>query len=80
MQESINNLLAFADNNGTTFSHKKSIVTVFSRTHEQYKPSLFMHNYELQMLNVVKILGLNFDKKLNWNAHINKFKADCVLK
>ena len=57
---------------------KSSTAIVFEKTNKNTsKLHLTIGNDQINIVNEIKILGLTFDSKLNWNAHIETLKKQC---
>ena len=56
----------------------KTVAIHFNRKLHYAEPSLFLENRVINFKLNSKFLGIILDKKLNWKAHIQKFKSDCM--
>lgn len=62
---------------GFRFSPSKSRCIIFSKHPINRKPHMEIYNTTLKYTNNIKYLGLIFDEKLNWKAHITQLIKDC---
>lgn len=82
VQIALNRLTKWATENGFRFSAEKTVAVVFSQKRGLYPdPVLKMHQCLLPVKQEHTFLGVTFDKKLNFLAHINslKIKANKAL-
>ena len=70
LQESINIVEKFVQNNGFKFSRSKTSMLHFTKLSIPPPIELRLGNIRIQMSETVKYLGLVFDSKLDWKAHI----------
>ncbi len=70
MQFDIDQLLDWADQNKIEFNNQKTKYMIFSNSHYNNYPNLFMQNVELERVRNYKQLGLYLDENLNWESHI----------
>ena len=52
---------------------------VFTRKKHQ-KIKIKIHGKDISMQNEIKFLGMIFDSKLTWNAHINSLVSKCLCR
>ena len=77
LQELIRKLTGFATKNAFIFLSTKSTITLFENKNSNTTPAIYINNIKREVVEIVKILGITFDKKLTWLPHILKLKADC---
>ena len=65
---------------GTTFSTSKSNYMLFSRKRKIPRVVLTLNNTCIPSADTIFFLGLKFDRKLSWNAHIKYLKEACLKK
>lgn len=79
LQLTINRLVKWSTQNGFKFSPEKTVCVPFSRKRGMFpEPSLKMSNHELEVRSEHKFLGLIFDRKLTFSAHIKDLKTRCI--
>lgn len=71
LQEDINRLVACCDNNGMSLNIKKCFHIKFTRKLYTIQSTYKVLNEHIQEVNVVKDLGVLFDKKLTFVPHID---------
>ena len=75
MQRVLTDLVTWGDKTGFNFSGKKSVVMIFSKnTLQNVSFKLKLRNKILDIVHQKKFLGMIFDSKLNWQAHIENIK------
>lgn len=82
LQVTINKLTHWADKNGFRFSTQKTVAVVFTLKRGLFPdPVLTLNNTALMIKHEHKFLGITFDNKLNFLAHITalKMKANKAL-
>ena len=68
----------WCDEWGFTLSTEKTIGVIFSHHHKQPEtPALRICGKEIKIEDQVKFLGVIFDRRLNWGAHINYVVDRC---
>ena len=77
LQQALNNIERFADDNGFRFSIQKTNCVHFCRRPLHPEPSLKLYKSEITVKPEIKFLGLFFDKKLSFLPHINYLKKKC---
>lgn len=78
LQDCINKLQNWANNNGFKFSKTKTEVITFSRTQNESNIKLTLDGSEIKQTTTIKLLGMIFDNKLSWNPHIEYLKSVCT--
>jgi hypothetical protein len=79
IQQCLNNLQKWADENGFKFSKTKIVCMHFCnlrRIHNE--PSLTIDNVGIPVVKEVKFLGVIFDNKLSFIPHLKNFRAKCL--
>ena len=85
-QPAIDLAVAWGQENGLTFSHKKTQVILFKRKNKsKVECNLHMYGHKLPISIEISYLGLTMMERLNWNPHvtnkINKSKRKlCMLR
>lgn len=74
LQLSINKLYNQGLSNGFTISKEKTKTIVFTNKNKVPDLNLHMGSHLIQQDNVIKFLGMFWDRKLNWNRHIKTLK------
>jgi len=78
LQQCVNRLQVWADENGFKFSTSKSVCIHFCRKRKLHlDPQLTLNGNTLPVVESTKFLGVIFDKKLNFLAHIKYLKLKC---
>jgi ribonuclease HI len=77
LQKQLDDVVAWCDCWGFKISEAKTVGVVFTRKKQQ-NIKIKIHGNEISIENEVKFLGMIFDSKLTWNAHINSLVAKCV--
>ena len=80
LQNTLIKLQDFAFKNGFIFSSSKSVEILFEKRDSSAEPQLYFKEEKLQVVREIRVLGLIFDKKLTWSAHINNLKYECYKK
>jgi len=73
LQLTLDKLIKWSLETGFFFSPNKTKCILFTRQRKVIKPKITFENTTLDYSDNVKILGLTFDKKLNW-CHIRQLK------
>ena len=78
LQQYINTIEKWTEDNGFSFSLDKTKAVLFSQQAGiQLRPDLLLYGQKIKYEESVKFLGLIFDSKLTWRAHITSVKAKC---
>jgi hypothetical protein len=74
----LNKLYKWGKNWGLEFQAEKLTLLTFSRS-RKIPPNLllFIHGQRILPSTTTKFLGVTFDRKLSWNAHINEVLSSC---
>lgn len=76
LQIAVNKLTHWADKNGFHFSTQKTVAVLFTQKRGLHPdPDLKLHNVTIPVKMEHKFLGVTFDKKLSFLAHINTLKT-----
>lgn len=79
LQQCLNNLQTWCDENGFKFSPAKTVCMHFCRQRKLHlDPELYLNNIPLPVVPEAKFLGLLFDSKLTFVPHIKKLKTKCT--
>ena len=79
LQLSINHIAKWTTRHGFQISTEKTIAVHFhNRRNIQNEIILQLNNQNILFKDEVKFLGLVFDRKLCWKAHVNYLKNKCV--
>jgi ribonuclease HI len=77
IQVACNNLNNFFAKIGLSVSEKKSEIMIFSRKHSDPEAQITLNGTPLKLSNTFRYLGVVFDRKLLWNAHIKYILQKC---
>ena len=78
LQVAINRVQQWALNHGFKFSAAKTTSIIFHRRRRLVPPpQVFLADQPIPSRSCIKYLGMTYDEKLTWKAHINKLKQDC---
>ena len=78
LQIDLNKIEKWCDEWGFSLSTEKTIGVVFTRHYKQPEtPALTLCGKDINIKNQVKFLGVIFDRKLNWKAHIGYVVDRC---
>jgi len=78
LQTSLHHLAKWANKNGFKFSTSKTVCMHFcNRRGLHLDPELFLNNKLIPVVEKTKFLGVMFDKKLNFKAHIDYLRVKC---
>lgn len=77
LQNSITKLEEWSRQTGFTFSSTKTKCMLFDKRPPSTYPVLELHSGQLEFVKEFKFLGLVFDEKLKWEAHIRQLKQHC---
>ena len=76
LQKTLDAISKWADNNGFKFSVQKTTAIRFTRSRRiEHVPNLYFKGSLLPLADQVKFLGVIFDKKLTFAAHIDNLKT-----
>ena len=76
LQKTLDAISKWADNNGFKFSLQKTTAIRFTRSRRiELVPNLYFKGSLLPFADQVKFLGVIFDKKLTFAAHIDNLKT-----
>ena len=79
LQLAINIVNRWASKHGFKFSSSKSVVMHFCRIKGVHPdPDLFLDGQRLSCVQETKFLGLLFDSRLTWDAHLKDLKLRCM--
>ncbi|XP_076033182.1 uncharacterized protein LOC143020617 [Oratosquilla oratoria] len=71
LQNTLNKLMMWTENNNVTINTNKTVVMHFcTSTQAVPPPQLSLGPHPLQLVQSTKILGITLDAQLNWNQHI----------
>lgn len=74
IQNALNNIMQWADLNGFNFSAEKTQAIHFCHKRICQDPEIFMGQHQIQFVDDIRILGVQFDRKLLFNKHLDKVK------
>jgi ribonuclease HI len=77
LQDTLDNLSAWALKLGIDFSTEKTELVVFSRKHSPAKPKLQLLGKPITHSMCFKYLGVLFDSKCTWKPHIEYLQRKC---
>jgi len=78
LQLCLNELEHWADENGFKFSPSKTVCVHFCRKHSCHQdPVLHLKGTQIPVVENTKFLGLFFDRRLNFQHHINYLRTKC---
>ncbi|GBM26151.1 hypothetical protein AVEN_196980-1 [Araneus ventricosus] len=79
LQTAIKSIIAWADKNGFVFSSQKTTCTHFCKVRGLHPdPIMLLKDKAIQVVPVVKFLGILFDSKLTFRPHISHLKKKCI--
>ncbi len=79
LQGCLNKIETWADNNGFRFSKSKTVCMHFCNKRTPHSdPSLKLYNTDIPVVEEAKFLGILFDSKLSFKAHIANLKKKCL--
>ena len=74
----LNKVEKWADENGFKFSKTKTVCMHFcNKTKLHPDPGLTIYNSQVRVVPQTKFLGVIFDSKLNFNAHVDVIRQKC---
>lgn len=78
LQQNLNSLQNWANQNGFKFSQTKTVCMHFCNKRKQHaEPELYLSDVLIPVVKEFKFLGLIFDSKLNFIPHIKELKRKC---
>ena len=77
MQSVISIVETWANKWGFKLSVAKTQVICFSKRHKVAPITLKLYGHTLEQVKVIRFLGMWFEEKLTWHAHIEKVKGKC---
>ncbi|GBN16318.1 hypothetical protein AVEN_221893-1 [Araneus ventricosus] len=78
LQNAVNKLVAWCDNNGHTISAKKSLCVHFCRKRNTHlDPNTQIRNAPIPVVNEIRFLGVIFDRKVAFLPHIFHLRKKC---
>ncbi|KAF0710584.1 Uncharacterized protein FWK35_00031757 [Aphis craccivora] len=80
LQNTINSLTQWSSKTGFTFSALKSRCTLFTRLRKHKKLDLSLNNTPIPYSKTIKILGITFDNKSTWQAHLKEIRKATLIK
>ena len=79
LQQGLNNLQLWADQNGFKFSETKTVCVHFCTSRKLHPdPLLKLNNTPIPVVKQVKFLGVIFDHKLTYVPHIKTLRTKCL--
>ena len=79
LQGCLKKIESWADSNGFQFSKSKTVCMHFCNKRNPHpEPSLKLYNTEIPVVTEAKFLGVIFDSKLSFKAHIAYLKKKCL--
>lgn len=79
VQLALNKLTKWSHQNGFKFSHEKTVCVHFKRVRGMFPPpNLKLNGQDLAVQSEHKFLGVTFDSKLTFLAHIKNLKVKCI--
>lgn len=77
LQIVLRNLERWGESNGFILSESKSRVMNFTNKNKPFTPNLKLHGNLIKNESNVRYLGMELDRKLKWNQHINNVILKC---
>ncbi|GBM89405.1 hypothetical protein AVEN_76418-1 [Araneus ventricosus] len=78
LQNAVNKLIAWCDNNGHTISAEKSRCVHFCRKRNMHlDPNIRIRNSPIPVVNEIRFLGVIFDRKLTFLPHVLHLRKKC---
>ena len=78
LQLCLNKVEKWADENGFKFSKTKTVCMHFCNKRKLHPdPTLTIYNSQIPVVSQTKFLGVIFDKRLNFKAHIDYIRQKC---
>ena len=79
LQQCLNKLQTWADENGFKFSKTKTVCIHFCNLRRiHFDPVLTIDNIAIPVVKEAKFLGITFDSKLSFIIHLRNLKAKCL--
>ena len=79
LQLSIDSIVNWAERNGFKFSTSKTVAMHFCRIRGIHPdPDLYLNGQRIPCVEETRFLGLMFDRRLTWTAHIKYIKTKCL--
>lgn len=79
LQLAVNKVQEWADQNGFRFSQSKTVCVHFCNQRKLHDdPTLTLNGASIPVVEEAKFLGLIFDRKLNFKAHIAATRKKCI--
>lgn len=78
LQPALDRVTKWLSDHGFTISVQKSVAVCFSPRKILNPPPIYINNNELNYNDSTSFLGLTFDSRLNWCAHIKNLKSKCI--
>ena len=80
IQHNLDLLADWCERCGFKINTDKTVVVLFTHRTDKIEKDLKINDKPLTVEKTVKFLGLIFDSKLTWNAHINYIEEKCKKK
>ena len=80
IQHNLDLLADWCERWGFRINTDKTVVVLFTHRIDKIEKILKINDKPLRVVKTVKFLGLIFDTKLTWNAHINYIEEKCKKK
>ncbi|GBL78444.1 hypothetical protein AVEN_42940-1 [Araneus ventricosus] len=78
LQNAVNKLVAWCDNNGHAISPEKSRCVHFCRKRNLHRdPVIYIRNFSIPVVNDIRILGVIFNRKLTFLPHVLHLRKKC---
>ncbi len=78
LQEAVDKVVTWGDDNGLNFNPKKTKMVLFTRKRHVDPPRILLGGEEeLELSDSFKYLGMEIQKGLNWTKHINERVKKC---
>ena len=79
LQLSVNKIIQWADMNGFKFSTNKTVIVHFCRIRGLHPdPDIYIKGQRIPCAQEARFLGLIFDHRLTWVAHLKSLKSKCL--
>lgn len=80
LQDTIDSLLEWSSKTGFTFSATKSRCSLFTRFRKYNNLEVHLNNTPIPYTQTIKILGITFDNKNTWQAHLKEIRKATLIK